>query len=66
MHKGQMVLAKLNGGKLVSAEVIEIHGDIARIAGAEEMRIVRDCGREPLGIGFPIHTLILEEKAKSD
>jgi len=64
MHIGQIVLAPVNGRQWNAAEVVGIHGDIIRVSGPDEMLIVRAASREPLGVGFPVHALRFEEKAK--
>lgn len=64
MKAGEMVLVPINGGQWSEAEVIEIHGDIVRVAGPQEMLFVRQAGRPPLGIGFPVHLIRETVKAK--
>jgi hypothetical protein len=64
MRAGETVLVPVNGGKWSEGEVIEIHGDIVRVAGPSEVRTVRGQGRSPLGIGFPVHMVREIEKAK--
>ena len=64
MRAGETVLVPVNGGRMQEGEVIEIHGDIVRVAGPSEMFTVRQLGRPPLGVGFPIHLVQEIEKAK--
>jgi hypothetical protein len=66
MTVGETVLARVNGGQFVECEVVEIHGDMVRVSGLAEIALVRELGRSPLGIAFPIHDLIERKKAKSD
>jgi len=63
MHIGEIVLAPVNRGQFAEAQVIEIHGDIVRVSGSGELAIVREQGREPLGVGFPIQALREIKKA---
>jgi len=64
MKAGETVLVPVNCGQFSEGEVIEIHGDIVRVAGPSEMRTVRQQGRTPLGIGFPVQIVRELEKAK--
>ena len=64
MKVGEIVLVPVNGGQWTEGEVIEIHGDIVRIAGPSEMRTVREQGRSPLGVGFPVRIVREIKKAK--
>jgi hypothetical protein len=65
MKAGEIVLVPVNGGQWCEGEVIEIHGDIVRVAGPSEMETIRREGRPPLGIGFPVQVVRLAEKAKT-
>lgn len=64
MKAGDMVFVRVNGGQLTEAQIIEIHGDIVRVSGRGEMQLAASSGRVPLGVGFPIHSIIIKESAK--
>ena len=65
MNVGETILAPVNGGQWEEAQIIEIHGDIVRVAGAGEMSIVQRLGRTLLGVGFPIRSIKEKEKANN-
>jgi hypothetical protein len=66
MYVGEIVTVRLDEGRYATGQVIEIHGDIVRVAGLEEIRIVQGSGREPLGIGFRVQDVATMKKAKVD
>jgi hypothetical protein len=57
MQMGETVRVRLSEGRLAIGQVIELHGDIVRVAGLDELRIVHGSGRDPIGIGFRVHDL---------
>lgn len=57
MKAGDVVFVKVNGGMRTEAQVIEIHGDIVRLAGKEEIESARAAGKPPLGVGFNVHKI---------
>lgn len=65
MRVGEMVIVRVNGGVETEAQIIEIHGDIVRVCGAQELAIVRAAGREPVGVGFRIQDVAIVKKAKT-
>ncbi|MFT4112185.1 hypothetical protein [Silvibacterium sp.] len=66
MKAGDIVLVPVNGGILTEAQIIEMHGDIVRVSGFEELAVVRAKGRSPLGVGFPVRLIKVIEKANSN
>lgn len=63
MTIGETVLVRVNGGQLCEGYVIEIHGDIVRIAGPEECAIAKMKGEVPLGVGFRVQDILPLKKA---
>lgn len=64
MKAGETVVVRVNIGQWCEVQVVEIHGDSVRFAGPSELRIVRERGRDHLGVGFRVHTFRTTEKAK--
>lgn len=60
MKIGDVVLAEVNGGKLVPCQVIDIKGDIVVVSGEEERRRAQADGRSPIGVG--LHRDLVKEK----
>ena len=64
MEIGERVFVRVNNGALVSCQVIDIHGDIVRVAGDRELELSQAAARPPLGVGFPVLEIIEAQKAK--